>query len=42
MELMTKILNEHFNQLQWIDATTQQLGQRLVEVKRVAETVKWK
>lgn len=40
MDLITKILNEHFNNLQWIDVTTQQLSSRVAEVKRgVDQTV---
>ena len=37
MDLITKILNEHFNNLQWIDTTTQQLSGRLADIKRAAD-----
>lgn len=40
MHTITKILNEHYNHLNWIDKTTFQLENRIQEIKFVAESRK--
>ena len=37
VDLITKILNEHFNSLQWMDSSLTVLQQRLAEVKRYSD-----